>query len=413
MADSPRGETDPAQARSSPPSNDRASAPIFISAGEASGDWAGSMLVEALRKRGVTSRFRGVGGKLMREAGVELLADSSTWGVIGLLAAIPKLPMAYSARFRARAEWRKKPPAVVVLIDCGPFHMPLARIARGLAIPVLYYLPPGAWSRRSRRLSLREIADVIATPFPWSRDILAGGRARVEWVGHPAVERCRPQLSPAEAYAKYRLRPDGPILALAPGSREQETKSLVPVFVEAARLLQQELPGIQFLVPVAPNVDKHSLRDHFQAGGVSPVLLKGMDYDALQLARAGVVCSGTATLEFTCLRLPMLVVYRPSLAVTLQFRLRQLRGAGSFFGLPNIIANRQVVPELFGAGASPEAISSCVKDLISNERALSEMKEELDEVAAALGPPTASDRTAELVIELIRAHSNRKGDDRQ
>ncbi len=100
---------------------------IFISAGEASGDWAGALLVKALRRQGWEGEIRGVGGKYMREAGVKIFRDSSTWGVIGILAVIPKLPAAYSTRFRARFAWHYDPPAALVVIDCGPFNMPIAR----------------------------------------------------------------------------------------------------------------------------------------------------------------------------------------------------------------------------------------------------------------------------------------------
>jgi lipid-A-disaccharide synthase len=376
---------------------------IFISAGEASGDWAGALLAQALRRQAGPLNLWGVGGRRMREAGVQLLADSSTWGVIGFFAVLPKLPAAYATRFRAQREWRADPPAAVVLIDCGPFNMPLARIARGLGVPVIYYLPPGSWSRRPRGGQLREIADAIATPFPWSRDNLSGGHARVEWVGHPAAESVRPVRSAAEAYRHYGLDPNRPVVALAPGSRSQEIRRLLPVLARAALLLAARFPGTQFLVPVAPSVNAQQVQIRLCQDGVEAVLLSGLEYDALQLARAAVVCSGTATLEFACLRVPMVVVYRAAAAVALQWLIRSARSGERFVALPNIIAGRQIVPELLNRAASPESIAAALGSFLQDGGLRAAAVRELDEVAATLHGPGASDRTAALVLETLAA----------
>ena len=376
-------------------------ASLFISAGEASGDWAGALLVEALRRQGCELELRGVGGKRLRQAGVHLLADSSNWGAIGVLAAIPRLPAAYSARLSVQREWQASPPAAAVLIDCGPFNLPLARIARRLGIPTIYYMPPGSWSRRPRSLQLRDLVNVVAAPFPWTRDLLAGGHARVEWVGHPAVESVRPTMTPEVAYAHYGLDPNRPVVALAPGSRAQEVRHLLPALVEAATALANRHPGLQFLVPVAPAVDREQITSCFRRAGLIPTLLEGMEYNALQLAQAAAVCSGTATLEFACLRLPMVVVYRASSAVALQWAVRVRRTSQRFIALPNIVANREVVPELLGRAASPDGIAAAVSAYLSDPEARARTRRDLDEVVAALGGPGASDRTAALVLETI------------
>jgi lipid-A-disaccharide synthase len=282
--------------------------------------------------------------------------------------------------------------------------MPLARIAKGLGVPVIYYLPPGSWSRRPRGGHLREVADVIATPFPWSRDNLAGGHARVEWVGHPAAESVRPAMSPEEAYRHYSLDPGRPVVALAPGSRAQELGSLLPVLAGAGVLLQGSFPGAQFLLPVAPSVDADRVRAHLRQQGLHALLLSGMEYDALQLAQAAAVCSGTATLEFACLRVPMAVVYRASAAVAVQWLIRSVRSRQRFVGLPNIIAGRQVVPELLGRAASPEGIAAVLCSFLHDEGLRATMRRDLDEVAATLDGPGASNRTAALILEAIAAH---------
>lgn len=340
----------------------------------------------------------------MAGAGVNLLHDSSAWGAIGLWEGLRKIPLVWRAMLETRRYLAATPPAALVLIDFGAFNLRVARLAKRLRIPTLYYFPPGSWSRRPRGRELRELVDTIATPFPWSAELLSGGSARVEWVGHPVVESARPELTPEEAWRLYRLDPNLPTVALAPGSRDQEIRHVFPVLVAAAGRIAAEFPGAQFLVPVAPTVDRDQIAAKLQQAGVKATLLSGMEYDALQLAQAAAVCSGTATLEFCVLGLPMVVVYRASLATTLQFLLiRGLIGRQRWAAMPNIIAGREIIPERMGGQATPESIAAAVGAMLRDEAARAEQRRELAEVAKTLGKPGASARTAELVLALMAA----------
>jgi lipid-A-disaccharide synthase len=296
------------------------------------------------------------------------------------------------------------------LIDCGAVNMRLARVARRLGLPTLYYLPPRSWSRRRQATALRELVDAVATPFPWSRDLLAGGSARVEWVGHPAVEAVKPQLPAREAWTEYELEPNRPVVVLAPGSRDQEMRYVLPVLAEAAALLVAARHEVQFVVPVADPVFEKTVWDAFDRVGVGFTLLRGMDYNALQLATAAGVCSGTATVELACLGVPMVIVYRTGLGTTVQFLLlRGLLGGQWQAGMPNILAGREVVPELTWRYAKPEAIAATLAELLGNSERRRRMKADLEEVASMLGPGDASDRTAELVLGLISQRETARG----
>jgi lipid-A-disaccharide synthase len=312
------------------------------------------------------------------------------------------VPRVWRALRATRRHLGNAPPDALVLIDCGAFNIPLARFARCAGIATLYYFPPGSWSRRLRSPELRALVDVIATPFPWSRDLLAGGRAKVEWVGHPVVEAARPTLSAEEAGRRHGLDASRPVVALAPGSRKQELRYVLPVLAGAgARLAAQVQETPQFIVPVAATADRLTVENTLARFGVRATLLAGMEYNALQLAGTAAVCSGTATLEFACLGIPMVVVYRASRATTLQYRLiRGLIGRQRFAAMPNIIAQREIVRELLGSAATPEAVAAELEALLRDEERRAQMKRDLAEVAAALGQPGASDRTAALVLEL-------------
>ena len=254
---------------------------VFIVAGEASGDWAGGLLARALLRRRPDVVLRGVGGERMAAAGVDLMVTSTEWGAIGILDALRKLPTVWRAFRRLCARLSRERPSGLVLIDCGAVNMRVARVARRLGLPTLYYLPPRSWSRRRQATSLPELVDAVATPFPWSRDLLAGGSARVEWVGHPAVEAVRPQLSAQDAWTEYQLDPDHPVVVLGPGSRDQEMHHVLPVLAEAAALLLAARQGVQFVVPVANPVFEKTVWDAFDRVGVRFTLLHGMDYNAL------------------------------------------------------------------------------------------------------------------------------------
>src|SRR5574340_121978 len=211
----------------------------------------------------------------MASAGVEIVADSSTWGAIGVFEALSRVPRVLRALRTTRALLRTSPPSALVLIDAGAINLRLARFARDLRVPTLYYLPPGSWRKRLKRAEIRDAVDKIATPFPWSRDLLQGGRAEVEWVGHPVVESARPGISRQEAAARYGLDLERPVVALAPGSRSPEIHYLLPVLAQAAVRLKQRFPDLQLLVPVAPSLERAQVAAPLTRAGVEARLLDG------------------------------------------------------------------------------------------------------------------------------------------
>jgi lipid-A-disaccharide synthase len=194
------------------------------------------------------------------------------------------------------------------------------------------------------------------------------------------------------------------VVGIAPGSRNQEIRYLLPVLAEAAARIARAAPGVQFLMPLAPAVDRDQVSAELARAGVTARLLSGMDYDALQLCQAAAVCSGTATLEFCCLGVPMVITYRTDPATTAQYRVvRGLIGGQRLAGMPNIIAGREVCPERMAGRATPEAIAGPICEWLAEPATRERVRRELTEVAATLGEPGASARTAALALEVIAA----------
>jgi lipid-A-disaccharide synthase len=381
---------------------------IFIAAGEPSGDrWAAGLIRELL-DLSPNARVRGLGGPLMRTAGAQIICDSSGWAAIGAAEAVRVAPAVLLGMRRIREELSLRPPDVLVLIDFGAFNVRLARWARRTPMKILYYFPPRSWSRRSSLAQLADLVDAIATPFPWSASGLSGRRARVEWVGHPLLDEVRP-LDPAREPAAPRkdrdaaaqelgLDPHRPIVALAPGSRRAELERHLPLLREVARRLEMLMPGVQFILARAPSAPS-SISAGFPH---RTVVTEGLNPDALRLSDAAVVSSGTATLELAILGVPMVVVYRASPLVALEFFLTKLlRGDIRWVSLPNIIAEREVVPELLGRCASPGQIVSALMRLLDSGQA-ERVRCELKQVVETLGLPGASERTARMVLELFQ-----------
>jgi lipid-A-disaccharide synthase len=290
---------------------------------------------------------------------------------------------------------RAHPPDVLVPIDFGAFNVRLLRGLRGSGIRSVYYIPPGCWSRTRAPGELPWLVDAIATPFPWSAERLrsAGGPARIEWVGHPLLEYSTLATPAAAARERLGISPDRPVVALLPGSRRAEIRYLMePFWAAVARLTPRPL----CLVTVAPNVQ--GAREFEQVpSGVEVRWLDGLDYSLLPAATAACVASGTATLELTCLGIPMVVAYRGAWATWLQYRLVARGGRIRHVALPNILADAPVVPEFLQEAAHPAALAAALAPLLGESSERRAQLAALTALRAALGDGQTTVRTAELI----------------
>lgn len=381
---------------------------IVCVAGEASGDASCAGLIQAVRQQMPDVRLWGVGGRCMASAGVQLLYDSSGWGAVGVMEALRVAPALWVAQQNLKRRLAQEPPDLLVLVDFGAFNVPLAKWAKRKGMKVFYYFPPGSWRRSlPRRNDLPSCTDCIVTPFPWSAELLRRAGANAHFVGHPLLDRVRPTLSAGQFCKQLRLDTDGLRIGLLPGSRRQEVHALLPVMRRAGELLAEREPRAQFVLALAPSVPEETVRRVFSGTHIRWRMVQGMTYDVMAHSHLLWCCSGTATLEAAILGTPMLILYRGSLLMEIEYYLRKRSLHLTFIGLPNLIVGRSICPELLQHSATPQNISALSLTLLPGTEGHRQQREALQEVKSLLGEPGATERAARLLLECLNANTTR------
>ncbi|MFQ6044296.1 MAG: lipid-A-disaccharide synthase [Candidatus Poribacteria bacterium] len=366
---------------------------IMFVAGEASGDLHASRVAARIKQLMPEASLFGMGGDLMLAAGVDLeynIADSAVMGFSEVLSSIPTLWQRLNRLKEIAASCR---PNALVLIDFPDFNMRLARYVHQLNIPVIYYIPPKAWAwRRYRARQIARITTVVASIFPFEAEFYRQAGANVVYVGHPLLDFARSALSQREARERFCLNPDEPVFGLIPGSRNKEIDRLLPVMLQMAHRIRKVIPTCQFLLPLAPTISKAMLPE-------MPFVqvIEGEVYNVMRACNLMCVASGTATLEAALMLTPMIIIYKVSLSTWIIAKsLVKLTHSG----LPNIIAGREIVPELLQSRASPQLISKIAIELLSDPKKIARQKAEFAKIRERLGTEGAVERTAKLVLKI-------------
>ena len=379
---------------------------ILIVAGETSGDMYAAALVDELERLGEFEIFA-VGGPQTAKRKVNLLYDSSDWAVIGYVEAIKRAPQLYLVLRDLKRFLEQRRPHLVLLLDYPGFNMRLAREANHLGIPTLYYFPPSKFAADPADVAdaARHITSVAAN-FSFTYKVYKQAGANVEMVGHPLIDIARPTMSKAEACREFGLDPDRPVIALCPGSRRSELEQILPVMLEAGRLLRERDPRFQFVVPVAVSsgpevfgVSKAGLRRMLDESGLPIRLVEGKIYDVMNVSRILLISSGTATLEATNVGTPMVITYRVSVFTEIVARL--FNKLPEFIGLPNIILGRMAVPELIQWDFTPRNLADTAWEILQSPEKYEKQKRDLAEAVTHLGRPGAHDRVARMAMHLL------------
>ena len=379
----------------------------MIVAGEASGDLHGAHLVREMKAADPLLAFCGVGGQNLEAEGVRLIARSSEMAVVGLTEVFSKIRFIAGVFFRLRGMLRTEKPDLLVLIDYPDFNLRLAAAAKKAGVPVFYYISPQVWAWRKNRIHrIRQVVDRMAVILPFEKDVYAQMGVDVDFVGHPLLDAVTRTRSREEALAAFGLRDARPIVAILPGSREKEVTTLLPEMAGAAAILARDFEGAQFVLPLADTVDP-ALVDGILRGRPVPVtVLPGQMYDAVGLADAAMVASGTATLETALLGTPMVIAYRIS-PLTAAVGRRVIRV--KHIGLVNLIAGRTLAPELIQDDATAARLAAEVKAILADRRRSDAMRRELAGIRQKLGEPGAARRAAAIALGLMNRGAGVQG----
>ena len=370
---------------------------ILISAGEASGDLYPGAVTRGIKQLNPEAEVFGMGGDCLREAGGEVLFDIKDHSLMGFVEVLKKLPDVWKLRNAFIDLMEKRKPDVLLTIDYPGFNMRLAKLAKERGINVVYFIAPQVWAwRPGRAADVAKVTDKIACIFPFECDFYKSYGADIEFIGHPLVDTVKPSLSRKEAEELAGKRTGHPLILLMPGSREMEIQRLLPVMLDAVKILKQKRPELDFAIPRAATIAKEILEDSVRQAGLNIRLIEGHNYDVMSVADLAIVTSGTVTLEAAMCGLGCEILYKSS-PVSFWIAKRVVKIPN--IGLPNIVAGRQIEPELLQDDCTPENISSTALELLEPER-FAQLQRDLQEVKEKLGEPGAVKRVAELVLRM-------------
>jgi lipid-A-disaccharide synthase len=372
---------------------------LLLVAGEASGDQHGAALVQALRETHPHLHSYGLGGEHMRLAGVEILSDIEALNVVGAVEVLAKIPRAFQLARTLRAEAVRRRTRVAVLIDAPGFNIPLARWLKGAGLRVVYYVSPQIWAWRQGRVKkIARRADKMLTLFPFEVPLYTAAGLDAECVGHPILDRLQVLPTPEQAAESCGLASRRPTVALLPGSRRQEMHRLLPAMLRAFQLIKERLPQVQGVLPVAPTIPCAEIQDALQQYAVDVTLVQGRSAQALRAATFAIVASGTATLEAGVIGTPMVVVYKVH-PVTAVLARRVLRIP--WIGLVNIVAGKQLVPELWQEEVQPQTIAAYALRCLEHPEEAQRIRHALSTVRATLGEGESARRAARSVGRVL------------
>jgi lipid-A-disaccharide synthase len=369
---------------------------ILISAGEASGDMYAGRLAKALQSRADVHLF-GMGGTRMREAGVEIVADSSEVSVVGIVEIAKKYPALKRVWNRLMGEAARRRPRYAILTDFPGFHLRMARALKKQGVQCIYFVCPQFWAWRPWRANLvrRRFVRGLCI-FPFEEQWYRSRGVKADFIGHPLVGNVFAKRTRAEFAAAYGLDVDMPIITILPGSRSGEIAHHMPTLMQACARIQKERP-VQFVLALAPGM-KQSQITQYLIPEIRMHVVEDATYDALGAADLSIVSSGTATVEAALMDAPMIVVYRLS---PLTAGIARLLVRTPMFAMVNLIAGKRVVPELVQKDFTPDRVLSETIRLLDSPDARAEMRRGLAEIREKLGPPGAIERAADLIAEML------------
>ena len=372
---------------------------IVVIVGEASGDAHAARMITELKLLAPQVNVKGIGGDKMRTAGADIVVDFSELAVMGLVEVLKRYRQIKKI-FNQMVELLKTDrPDLLVLVDYPGFNLKLAKEAKKLGIPVLYYISPKVWAWRAGRVkTIKKVVDHMAVLFPFEVPIYQDAGVPVTCVGHPLVDAVNRTLTTEQAKAKLGIDPKHQVIGLFPGSRRSEVEALLPIMIEAAERIHQRDKDIVVVLPLALGL-KMSILSPLLANTELPIQVIDDDfYELTSACDAIVAASGTVTLEIALLAVPHFITYRVA-PITYQVFSRLVKIP--YFGLCNIVTNQNVVLELLQDDVTKERLDKELTQFLTEPDSKIKAEDIRQQVLTALGPAGGAKNAAQQVIEML------------
>jgi lipid-A-disaccharide synthase len=373
---------------------------ILIVAGEASGDLHASWLVKAIRDIYPKINFWGLGGARLKEAGVSLYFDIVELAVVGFFEVLKNLKKFRQIFLGLLKEVDRIKPDLAILVDYPGFNLRLAEKLKKRGIPIIYYISPQVWAWGGKRIkTIKNLIDLVIVVFKFEEAIYKKNDIPVAFVGHPLLDIVSPKISKEELFKKAGLNLNNLTLALLPGSREKEVKTLLPIMLDTAILIDKYLGNnIQFLILRSPTVKEDIFSDILARYKIPVKLVSDMTYEGLSASDFAVVASGTATLETAILGVPMVIIYKVSFLTWLYLKtIIKI----PYIGLVNVVKQEKFIAEFIQYEAKPKRIADYIVPILKDGQKIGRIKQGLSGITSLLGEKGASQKAAQEIINFL------------
>jgi lipid-A-disaccharide synthase len=381
---------------------------IFISTGEVSGDLQGAMLVEALYRSAAAQKLDleivALGGEKMKASGAKILADTTAIGSVGLLEALPFIIPTWQIQRQTQKYLQDYLPDILVLIDYPASNIALASYVKKNfpQIKIIYYIAPQDWAvpMLGNAPKIVRLVDKILAIFPEEANFFQQRQVSVDWVGHPLLDRMVDAPTKEQARHLLNIQPEQQIITLLPASRRQEIKYMLPIIMQAARIIQDKIPDVRFLIPVSLPAYRSAIKRAIKIHNLAATIVDQQILTALAAADIAIAKSGTVNLELALLNIPQVVLYRIH-PVTAWLGRNILKIEIPYMSPPNLIVNREIVPELQQEAANAENIVDRTLEIILNGDRRAKMLVDYAKMRSLLGEPGVCDRAARKIISSL------------
>lgn len=362
---------------------------IFIITGEYSGDIHASKVAKRLKELHPDIVIEGVGGDNLKSVGVKLFSDQKKMGAMGLT---PAIVLNHFVLGKHIVDYltREYKPDLVILIDYGTFNLNIAKVLKKAKIKTFYYIPPQIWASRKWRIkTVKKNIDEVLCIFPFEKELYESHGIKTHYCGHPLVSQLPPKADRDAFFEKYSLDKNKKLISIFPGSRPFELKNLMNIFIKTAKNLQSRHPDLQFCISHAPNLDDKVFDKYLKNTDFK--VIKGDNHALLSVSDALILASGTVALEAAIYNTPMIIAYRgPWLFYLVYLVVRCIK----MVSLPNIIADKIIVPEILQGAVKVENITYEIERLLYDSEYRNENIRELSKVKTLLSDKVSSDEAA-------------------